>query len=204
MPTHDRARLPAEELPSLQSHALDNIRFIRDAMEGASGVTAVPGRAQMVMGATALVAAYAAAHRSSEREWIATWLIEALIATAISAVGIVLKSRAKGLPLLSGPNRRFALSFFPPLVAGALLTLTLYLAGAGSRLPGVWLLLFGTAVATGGAQSIRIVPVLGLCFMVVGAAGLLLPAALGNWLLAAGFGVLLIVFGAIIAWRHGG
>ena len=199
-PIHPRL----EEPPSLHAHALDNIRFIRSTMENAGGFTAVPGRAQIIMGGTALVAAYVAAGQTTEQGWIATWLVEAILASALSALGILLKSRAKSLPLFSGPNRRFALGFFPPLFAGAFITLTLYMAGASSRLPGAWLLLFGTAVATGGALSIRIVPIMGLCYMVLGALGLVLPAAWGNWLMAAGFGVLMMVFGALIAWRHGG
>lgn len=195
---------PSQDPASLQAHALDNIRFIRDTMESAGGFTAVPGRAQMLLGGTAFVAAYLASQRTTEQGWIGTWLVEAFLAGAISALGIALKSRSKGLPLLSAPNRRFALGFFPPLFAGVFMTLTLYMAGASSRLPGVWLLLFGTAVVTGGALSIRIVPLMGISFMVLGALALVLPAAWGNWIMAVGFGAFMVVFGALIAWRHGG
>ena len=98
----------------------------------------------------------------------------------------------------------FALGLFPTLLAGALLTLALYRAGNTDALPGLWLLLYGTAVVTGGAFSVKIVPVMGLSFMGIGAVALLTPAAWGNDFMAAGFGGIHIVFGILIARRHGG
>ena len=114
------------------------------------------------------------------------------------------KARGAGLSLFSGPGRRFALSFAPPLFAGALLTFVLFAAGRSSVLPGLWLLLYGTGVVTGGAFSVRIVPVMGLCFMLAGAIALFLPAAWSNAVMAAGFGLIHVVFGVLIARRHGG
>jgi hypothetical protein len=68
----------------------------------------------------------------------------------------------------------------------------------------MWLLMYGTAIVTGGAFSVRVVPVMGLCIMLLGAAALLAPAHWGDLLMAAGFGVVQIGFGIWIAQRFGG
>jgi hypothetical protein len=117
---------------------------------------------------------------------------------------MVLKARRGGTTVFSYSGRRFVLSYLPPLVVGALLTVVLVRAGLYSALPGTWLLLYGTGVVTGGAFSVRVVPIMGLCFMGLGGVALLAPPSWSEWLLALGFGGLHILFGIIIARRYGG
>ncbi len=191
-------------LPSLHGRAMDNLRFIRETMERATSFTAVPGWGGVVIGVTALLATAVALRQPTPRAWLMTWLIEALLALAVGGWTMQRKARAGESTVLSGPGRKFALSLLPPLLAGAVLSVVLYRARAFFALPGLWLLLYGTGVVTGGAFSVRIVPVMGLCFMVLGTLALGAPAVYGNWFMAAGFGGLHIVFGIIIARRHGG
>ena len=188
----------------LHDRALDNLRYIRQTMERAGSFTAVPGWGQVAVGATALVAALLAARQTTPELWVTIWLGEALVALATGGATMVRKAYAVNDPILSGPGRRAGLSFLPPMVVGGLLTVALYRAGLWHALPGTWLLLYGAGFVTGGAFSVRIVPVTGLCFMVLGGVALLGPPAWGNWLMAAGFGGLHMVSGTIIARRHGG
>lgn len=183
---------------------MDNLRFIRETMERASSFTAVPGWGGVLIGITACAATGYASRQTTQRAWLFTWLWEALLALVIGIVTMHRKARRAESQLWSGPGRKFALSLTPPLLAGLILTVALYHARAFETLPGTWLLLYGTGVVTGGAFSVRIVPVMGICFMAWGVLTLWLPAAYGNALLAAGFGGLHIVFGLIIARRYGG
>src|SRR5207245_8918136 len=113
----------------IDARAADHLRYIRETMERAGEFTAVPGWGGIAMGFSALAAAAIAARQATPRAWLATWLIEALVAVAIAAPAAAHKAHRANLPLLSGPGRKFLLSFAPPILVGALLTLVLFRAG---------------------------------------------------------------------------
>jgi hypothetical protein len=188
---------------ALHDRAMDNLRFIRETMERAGSFTAVSGWGQVAIGVTATIAAIAAAGVEASG-WIAIWSAEALLAAALGGWTVARKAYTAGLPLLSGPGRKVALSLAPPLVAGAMMTAVLVDAGLLWPIPGMWLLLYGTGVVAAGAYSVGIVPVMGLSFMILGTFTLLAPAEWGNALMGLGFGGFHIVFGLLIAWRYGG
>ena len=190
----------------MREHALDNIRFIRSAMERAGSFTSIPGWGGVWVGVTAIAAAIVAQQflGRSLRMWLATWLAEAVVAAVIGFGTMALKARRSDERFMSGASRRFFVSYFAPLVAGAIVTLSLVHAEAYSAIPATWLLLYGTAFVSSGAFSIRVIPIMGVGFMLFGIAAALLPLGISNILLGVAFGGLHILFGLIIARSYGG
>jgi hypothetical protein len=196
--------LQPPEPPEMQARAMDNLRFIRETMAAAATFTAVSGWGTVIIGLTALVAAGLASSTDSITRWVFIWTCEAVLSVAISVYAMALKARAAGLPLWSEPARKIVFSFVPPLAVGALLTLVCYEHSLIALLPGIWMLLYGVGVVAAGTFSVRIVPVMGLAFMVVGTVALFAPPSWTTACMAAGFGGLHLFFGVLIARRHGG
>ena len=188
---------------ALHDRAMENLRFIRETMERSAEFTAVSGWAGVAMGVVAMGAAWLAWGQPEPTAWISIWAAAAAISFLIAVAGMFVKSRTANLPLMSGPGRKFASSFAPPIFVGAVLTMALFLSGQSTLLPGIWLLLYGTAVVTGGAHSVRIIPLTGIAFIALGVAAVFAPAW-GDAFMAAGFGGVHVLFGFLIARRHGG
>jgi len=195
----------------LRDRALDNLQYIRSTMERAGSFTAVPGWGMVVLGLTALAASVyagslpvAPVYAVSHNRWLLVWMFEALLGAGLGVAALLYKAMRSGDAIVRGPARRFGLGVLPPFVVGALLTYVLWQARQLALLPALWLLCYGAGVMTGGAFSMRIVPVMGICFMVLGVVALFTSPGWQPWLLAGGFGGLHIVFGSIIARRYGG
>lgn len=183
---------------------MDNLRFIRETMEAAGTFTAVSGWGQVVIGVSAILAALVAGRFAGSSEWVLVWAAEAFLALLISVWFMYNKAKSASLPLLTGSARKLLFSFTPVFVVGMVVTVALMQRGLYPMLPGVWMLLYGTAVVAAGAFSVRIVPVMGAAFIIVGASALFAPVSWATALMIAGFGALHIVFGIVIARRHGG
>jgi hypothetical protein len=198
------APIPNDTPPALHDRAMDNLRFIRETMERAGSFTAVSGWGEVGIGLTALVAAYVASRQLDFEAWMAVWLVEALLSLLIAGSAMIWKARSARIPLLSGPGQKFALSFSPPILVGAIMTAVLFGAGVTWAIPGMWLLLYGAAVVTGGSFSVHIVVYMGIAFMIAGTVALFGPPTWADYFMAGGFGGLHIAFGAVIARKHGG
>ena len=194
----------AEPVPSLQGRAIDDLRFIRETMENAAAFTAVSGWGMVAVGAMAFAASGVAVTQPTVRGQLAAWFGAAALSIAISSYAMWRKATRANVPLFHGAGRKFLLSFLPPMTVGAILTYMLLEAGKFELVPPMWLMMYGTAVITGGAFSVRVVPLMGLLFIAAGVISLALPPWTTHWVLGATFGALHIIFGLIIARRHGG
>ncbi|WP_031495943.1 hypothetical protein [Bryobacter aggregatus] len=188
----------------MHEHALDNIKFIRSTMENATAFTALPGYGMAVVGLSALVAAWLSGRTQTDEGWLAVWTAEGMAAILLGFLAMIFKAGQSGMSLLSQPARRFALGFAPPLLAGAALTAAAARVNHYGEVPGMWLLLYGAGVSTGGTFSVKAVPIMGLCFMALGAIALFLPYEFRNLILGLGFGGFHLGFGLWIARKHGG
>ncbi len=173
-------------------------------MERAGSFTAVSGAGIVAIGVLAVATTFVAGRMATAGSWVWVWVAAAALAVVIELTLTSRKSRALGMPMMSGPGQKFALAFTPPLLAGAILTLALTTAAPRDLLVGMWLLLYGAGGTAGGALSVPVIPVMGVAFMISGVVALWLPATAANWMMLAGFGVLHVVFGFYIARRYGG
>lgn len=203
---HPLRSLPKEPpTPSLEGRALDDLGFIRATMERAAAHTAVPDWGGVWMGLTALIAGPFAIQAPTAGRWFTVWAATAIVAGSIGVWEMFRRARIEGVSLFHGAGSRFAKALAPGLITGMLLTLALRAVGSLELLPGVWLLCYGTAVVGAGAYSIRAVRTMGLSFMLLGGASLIgvvfAPGhrVVGDAFMMAGFGVLHVVFGLVIA-----
>lgn len=189
---------------NIGERTIDNVRFIREMMERSASFTAVPGYGGILMGVTAVAAAFIANSQVYIRDSLLVWLSEAFLAFAIGALAMFQKSKIGGQSLLSAPARKFAMSFVPPLIAGVAIVLGVWKYGDFNSMPAICMLTYGAAVVCGGAFSARVVPVMGWCFIALGIIAFALPSNYGNLMMGLSFGGLHIIFGGIIARQYGG
>jgi hypothetical protein len=137
----------AAQPESVGSHAAENLRFIRAAMERSSTFTAVPGAGGVVMGVIGFVAAGIGASQPTGDRWLATWLGAAAVAAVVGLVFMWRKARAAGLTLAGANARRFALGMAAPFVAGAAITYELWAVRNFTVMAPAWLLLYGVGLS---------------------------------------------------------
>ena len=201
-----KEQTPATAPPSISATGPSTIsNIIRETMERSTALRPCPGYGGMLMGVTAVAAAYIANGQVYLRDSLITWIVEAFLAFAIGFLAMWQKSKIAGMPLISTPAKKFALSFLPPLVCGIVITLGLMAERILLRNAARFY-----AVLRGGGRLRR---------GILGTRGsrswagvllrwerprLLMPTGYGNLMMAASFGLLHIVFGAVIGRRYGG
>lgn len=182
--------------------AQETLDYIRKTMETASSFTAVSGWGMLVVGVIGL-AASGLARQVGDPAALRVWLPAASLAIAISLVANAGKAKRQGVPLWSGALRKVAWVMAPMLAAGSMLTLALNYARVDHLLPGTWLALYGAGVTAGGTLSVRAIRWMGMAMLALGLIAFLRPEW-GAALLALGFGVMHLAFGARLVTKYGG
>lgn len=200
----DPLRQRSERVVSMESHASRNLSFIRSTMESAGAFTSVPGKGGVAMGLVALLAAVVASLPGFAEHWLRIWIAAAAAAGAIGSVAMARKARQRGQRLFGAVGRRFLLGLTPSILCAIVLTPFLSTLGSPHLIAGTWLLLYGAGVVAGGMFSVRLVPVMGAVFILLGVVCLLFSGLSPNVSMAIGFGGAHIVFGALIARYYGG
>ena len=187
---------------------LENLKIIRETMERSSTVTSVSGLGVMGMGVIALIGAYVAPLQTSDETRIYIWLAIAVIGCMTGIASTWHQSRTRGPVTRLSAGRRFGLALAPPIIAGLVLTDFFMRQSQFDLMPGTWMLLYGAGVITAGAFSVRLIPLMGIVFMILGAIGLYLPdswfqpvwqhMAPIDFYLGLVFGGIHLLFGAII------
>ena len=199
-----KEQIEPSEPVNIGDRAIDNLKFIRETMERSTVFTSVPGYGGILMGVTAIVAAYIANSQAYIRDWLIVWLLEAALAFSIGLLAMWQKTKLSKTSLLSNPARKLLMNSLPPMLCGIFITLGLWRFGDFEAMIPVWILCYGAAVVCGGAFSVKAVPLMGWCFMALGAIAFFLPANTGQLMMGLSFGVLHIVFGLIIGRKFGG
>ena len=159
----------SEETPTpIHLHAMDNITFIRDAMDRSSGFTGVPGWGMVIVGGLATLGSYIATLRLSPDWWFDVWIVVGLVSMFIGMVALKVKAVRLKSSVFSASGRRFLVCFAPAITAGIILTDALFWNGGQQLLVPMWLTLYGVAVIGGGMNSIPVVQTLGVFMLLLG------------------------------------
>ena len=190
--------------PIMDIQAENQIKYIRDVMSRATTFTAVPGKGMIGMGVIALVATAVALASLETLMWLYAWAGAVVVAPVLGFTLLVRKARRTGTSLRSGVGQKFILSFTSCIFVGFLLSIGLWSIDHLELMPGVWMLMYGVGTLTGGSLSIKVIPILGVLFIVFGAIALFMPLFWSNVLMGVTFGGLHLIFGTIITRNYGG
>ena len=209
----DSPEVQREEPTPIQLHAINNITYIRNAMDRSSEFTGVPGWGMVIVGGLATLGSYVATLRLSPLWWFNVWIAVGMISMAIGMVALYVKAARLETSVFSASGRRFLACFVPAIAVGMVLTDTFFWTGAQHLLVPMWLMMYGVAVIGGGVYSIPAVPALGAFMLLLGGVSAqvdgprligVLEYTVNDAFMVTGFGFAHIVAGLVIAVRHGG
>ncbi|MES2285418.1 MAG: hypothetical protein V4547_06990 [Bacteroidota bacterium] len=197
---------------------LQTITDIRSMMERSSRFISLSGLSGIFAGIFALCGAYAAyvklnslngiyrlLNDSAFVDVVVFLLMDAFIVLLASVtVGIMLtirSSKKKGIKIWDATSKRLLINLLIPLITGGLFCLVLLSHGLVGLVAPSSLLFYGLALINASKYTLNDIRYLGICEIVLGLiASLYIGYGLLFW--AAGFGVLHIVYGAVMYYKY--
>ena len=199
--------------------ALDRLAEIQRIAETTTLYTMLPGPAAIIGGALVFMGCavsflmiqsvdfaqlmdYSTGYRVL---FLGMWTTIGAIAVGQEMIFANRDARRKGIALSGRPGKLSALSLTPNIFIAIVLTIQLFI-DADSETAGrfvryitpIWMMCYGTGVYAAGLFSVRLPRLLGISFIIMGAAGLLFFAKYGLVLVALSFGLLHIIFGMAV------
>ncbi|OGF67983.1 MAG: hypothetical protein A2Y62_22095 [Candidatus Fischerbacteria bacterium RBG_13_37_8] len=205
-----------------QDEALERIKDIQRIAERTTLYTQLPGLAAIIGGILALFGciisyqligsvdfgALINVTASKQLMFIITWACIGIIAIVQEIILTTHDAKKHGINPLSRPGKLSAYSLTPSLFIAAIITLKLLLDITSSIAPHsiryiapVWMMCYGTGIYAAGLFSVRLPRLLGLAFIILGAVSIMYLDYYGVILVALTFGMLHIIFGAIVMHR---
>lgn len=198
-----------------QKEHLQALTDIRSMMERSSRCISLSGLSGVFAGIFALIGAYLGGsklnsfsngYRGEDLEGLTIYFVEIALAVLISSllVGTLLtirNSKRKGLKVWDSSAKRLLINLAIPLGAGGLFCLVLLYHGILILVAPATLIFYGLALINASKYTFNDIRYLGLCEIVL---GLLASYYIGYGLLfwAVGFGVLHIVYGAVMYFKY--
>jgi hypothetical protein len=199
------------------NEAAGHLAIIRRIMESAAQYTVLPGRAAIVGGVLALAGCavtfwllgstdfqQVAQLEATQRSALAgIWALIAIVAIGQDVLWTVVRARKRGINPWSRLAQMAAYAMAPGVIAGIVLTVALASHNKWQMLPGIWMMLYGSAIWMAGVLSARAPKALGFIFFVAGVLALFWLTSISLILVALTFGLAHIVFGIYLIVRFG-
>jgi hypothetical protein len=197
-----------------QRQSLADIQDIKRIMERSSRFISLSGWSGIAAGVCALCGAWTAKYfisQASSQDRLGNALLEGTLllvagATFISAfisafVFTYIRSRREGVAVWGNSARRLMFNTAIPLAAGAFVVYRMLELGEYGLIAPSCLIFYGLALVNGSKYTLGEVRYLGYFQIILGIINLWMP---GNGLLfwALGFGILHIIYGAVMWWKY--
>ena len=195
--------------------ARENLRVIRQTMERSTQYSTLSGLSGVLIGLTAIIGVFVtseilqralSSHQAIQTTYPllgVTWLTVLLLAIGIEFACNKRRAVQIGKRVASPLGAHIIVAALPSFLAAAVLTVFFVLHDMVPSVWGIWMLCYGLAICAVGLFSVRPVSYLGAAFVLAGSVTLLLPVPLHLPMMAITFGGFHIVYGVLMARKHG-